>query len=64
MLAHVDTKPCPYNDRLTLTVHKQLIASQRLLELRTHEGVTGTGLRENSEVDIEEREIDDERNED
>lgn len=45
-----------------MTVHKQLIASQSLLELRAHESVTRTGLRENREVNVEERKIDDERN--
>lgn len=50
------------DNRLTLTIHEQLIASQSLLELRAHESVTRTRLRENREVNIEERKIDDERN--
>lgn len=57
---------CPYlsNDKLTLTVHKQLIASQCLLELRAHESITRTRLREDREVNIKERQIDDKGNED
>lgn len=45
---------------LTLAVHQELIALQRLLERRTHEGVTRARLCKDSKVHPEEREVDDE----
>jgi len=43
-------------------MHQQLVANEGLLESRTHEGVTRTRVNENGKVNVEEREVDDERN--
>ena len=47
-----------------MTVQKQLIASERLLERGAHEGIPRPRLREDRKVDIEEREVNKEGNED
>ena len=48
----------------TSAVEQHLISGKGLLEGRAHEAITGTGLSEDSEVNIEEREVNHERNKD
>lgn len=43
-------------------MHQQLVANEGLLESRAHEGVTRTRVNKNGKVNVEEREVDDERN--
>lgn len=40
-----------------MTVQKEFVADERLLELRTHEGVTSSGVSENGKVNIEEGKV-------
>lgn len=44
----------------TFAVEQHLISSQRLLEGGAHEGVAGAGLREQRKVDVEERKVENE----
>lgn len=47
---------------LTLTVNQQLVTNERFLESGAHERITGARVDQDSEVDIKEREIYDEWN--
>ena len=43
---------------LTVTVEQHVVARKGFLESRAHERITRTGLAEDSEMDVEERQVD------